>query len=91
MKHATTLHSVRHAMCCGKVKYSWRGPGEEFIARSNKKYQVEKQAYYCPFCNHYHVGGKPKAKTVSAISNIKRMLIFDYGEACECAKQPEGK
>lgn len=88
-KNEDALLRIRHAMCCGKMAYGAMDLAQAGVERLNRKFGKDEQAlsgYYCVFCNYHHIGRSPKSSSLKILSDIARLLQFNFGEPCDLCR-----
>ena len=87
-----TLDAIRKAQCDGKARYVYLEEAERALALLVSRYpDSTMHAYYCVFCNNYHVGRIPTVKTQASIRRnltLEKLLLYDYIGRNEGDKSP---
>ena len=85
------LDSIRHNSCCGKLAYKSEQAAQEAIVRLRERYGDDGQAlhaYYCVFCNDFHLGRRPKPSALQALG-LAELLSYGFSEPCQfCIPHP---
>lgn len=90
--HILALDSVRHYSCCGKIPYKNMELALEEMDLILIRYGQDGEplgAYYCVFCNHHHIGRRPKPTTLKWVQDIEVLLRYDFESPCKlCEYDP---
>lgn len=80
------LEQIRHRSCCEKMRYGSLEKASEIAAHMETwiaKTQEAMHAYYCVFCNEFHVGhSSGESRTQLILSDIEALLLFDFRAPC---------
>lgn len=81
-----TLEWVRHRSCCVKVRHATMQAADRQAMLLQKADVVDGEplgAYYCVFCNDFHIGHSTgQSATRKILLDIERLLLFDFRAPC---------